>query len=873
MKRRRIRIGSNGTREGTKGRRANVGTGLSVGRWIRAVVGGILVMGVFMYLGAAIVLQAVLDAEDVGRWVAPRASAALNRPVSVEGASLSLFPLPGFNTHGLTVGNLPGFQGPPLAQVGRVRLQVALLPLLTGTVRVTRIDIHEPILHLAVDAEGRSNYGDLVPESRDAPEGSPEAPFSVEIREVRMSGGQVTVLHQPQGERLTVFGLSGTTELRPAGQEGGWRLTTTADTDSLLIRRPALGERDVRTVGPSVRMEAVSDSLFHRVHVARGQVSFADAAVAFTGQVDSLRNTSRWVDAHLVADSLATWDVLAVFPESLRGWLPSDAQGHLSLDLTVRGNLDPEQRPAAEGTVALDRVGLSEGGVSLVQNLTGEMEILEDRAEIASFAGAFLGGSFTVEGEARNGDPHMTLQVDAHPVLGNLQALGMLPPDVGLSGNADIDVAISRSAAVEDGLHVDGRITAVGVRAEHPELHESIYVPRAELSLRETQASWADVTLLLGEDPISTSGTVRALASLLNPSDEKLPEMEVEVHAPRLRLDRILRPGGGSSRPTYSQIAFAHVGGRRLIGQAPAELARARGLSRPGSLPVIGAMELQLDTLEYGVYHLEQVSGRVELARESLTVDDLEMGVWGGTVWIGLTLGLGPDAEEPFRLVLEAEGVEGPAFASALTPLGQTVQGTLYLDLDVSGTTDSLLLPSTGSLEGSGRLLVRNGGLDTNPLTATVADFLEQDAWEGPEFTAWVAPFEIRDGAFHLRDSALESDLGQMRATGSIDLAGRVDLGLSLSIPADELASISLRRTGMSSAVVSRLREAGSPLQLGLRLGGSVLQPTLEPDGRFASTAMSTPAARGIREAPRASRADSVPRPRRSNAPGGPPGM
>lgn len=48
-------------------------------------------------------------------------------------------------------------------------------------------------------------------------------------------------------------------------------------------------------------------------------------------------------------------------------------------------------------------------------------------------------------------------------------------------------------------------------------------------------------------------------------------------------------------------------------------------------------------------------------------------------------------------------------------------------------------------------------------------------------YTASVAPFEVRDGLFDLRYSELDRQLGQVRATGSIDLAGRADLGLSLS--------------------------------------------------------------------------------------------
>jgi hypothetical protein len=53
---------------------------------------------------------------------------------------------------------------------------------------------------------------------------------------------------------------------------------------------------------------------------------------------------------------------------------------------------------------------------------------------------------------------------------------------------------------------------------------------------------------------------------------------------------------------------------------------------------------------------------------------------------------------------------------------------------------------------------------------------------------------------------------------------------MALSIPAERLGDISLRRTGIGQGVLDQLRTAGATLDLGLRLSGWLQAPTLEPD-------------------------------------------
>ncbi|NIP60249.1 MAG: AsmA family protein, partial [Gemmatimonadetes bacterium] len=161
--------------------------------WAKVAVGAVVAVAL-AYLAGALIFRALLDPETMARWIEPRAEAALNRDVELEGVQLTFFPGLGAEVTGLQVNNLPDFEGPPLARVERLRMQVALLPLLRRRVQVDEVRIEGPVLHLITAPDGRTNYGDLVPAGEEAPEET-EAPagppVTLAVRSFDLSGGRL----------------------------------------------------------------------------------------------------------------------------------------------------------------------------------------------------------------------------------------------------------------------------------------------------------------------------------------------------------------------------------------------------------------------------------------------------------------------------------------------------------------------------------------------------------------------------------------------------------------------------------------------------------------------------------------------------------
>ena len=821
MKRRRIAIGS-----------AEAYTGASSGasrphRGLRITLGTILALAVLGYAGGALALHLLLDADEVSAWLGARASAALNRQVTVEAASVSLFPRPRVDVSNVAIANLSGFEGPPLARIERVRFGISFLPLFNGRVNVRSVLLEGPEIHLATDAEGTTNFGDLVPQG--APDTQPSRlPVSLGIQSVEVAAGRLSLMDVPARRSTTFFGIAGAADLS-AGPEGSWRTVLVGGSDSLTWRSPSLGDRLFHGAGSRVDLVADLDRSFDWMRVVSGTVAVGGARGALEGRIDSIGSATRAVNLRLVGDDLEAAQVLAALPREMRAALPADATGRVSFDVRLNGYAGPDMRPRRSGRIELTGLGVRQNGSALMDGVSGKVAIRGDTLVLDSISGSLLGGPFTLDGHVRREDRGFALRTAAHPDFDVLDRLGLVPEGTSLSGDVAVEIALTGSGEAPEDVRVDGTATLAGLQVDHSRLGVPIYVPSGDLTLEGNDISFTDMTVLVGQDRMTVSGRARRPIALMLPISRGRTELEATLRGTRLDLDQVLPWTPDEPGESYAHIAFAHLGDRRLGGRPPQAVARDHGFSRPSSLPMAGRIDLAIDTVEYRRYAMEDVTGRVLLAGDLLGVTDASMRLWGGRVSGALVLSLGED-QQPFSLSLAVDSARGADFLAAMSPIDRAVDGTLMLDLEASGTTDAGLLPARDATRGSGRLTVRDGSFAINPLTGSLADFLAMAAWTRPSFEVWTLPFDLAEGSLRVSGAELATELGRIRASGTIALSGALDLAYGVTIPPERLGDLSLRRTGVSSSVVQGLQRSGDGLSLGFRVGGRVAAPLLEPD-------------------------------------------
>ncbi len=800
-----------------------------VGVWAGAVLGTLVVL----YAGLAILFQLLLDPGTVSRWIEPRAEAVLNRDVELGGARPTVFPFLGIDLTDLEVGNLPAFEGPPLARVERVRLRVALLPLLTRTIRVDQVRVDGLRIHLGVDGDGTSNFGDLVPESEERPPGE-DAPLALAIRELRIVDGRMEYVSEPDSTRVALEGMEATASLGRRADDH-WSAELGATSSALGLEHPMLGAGTTTLAGPSLRTRGAVDAGGGWLEVGEGELRVGEASFRLTGRIDDLGEEIRQVDLRLLGEGLAVERLAEALPDSLRDRLPGAVSGSLRLDLTATGPAGPDQRPTLGGEADFSDVSLGgEGGEALARGLSGRVLLRKDTLRTEQITGTVLGGPFSLRAVmVRDSQLPVAGYVEARPDLSRLARLRDLGDSVALAGHAEVGVSLAGALRRPADLALDGRVRLSGVEVEHPRLGVRAGVPDAALELAGRTVRWSEMEVELGPDRLRTTGRLDDPLAFLADDGARVPFVEAEVRSARLDLDRIVPPRGDPEM-TYGRIVFAHLGGRSLDGGSAEDVATREGLFRPAPLPLRARIDLEADTLISAPYRLSDVALTLEAGPEMIAVPDASFGLFGGQVGASFHVALGEAPTQPFRLTMEAAGTRAADFLSATSPLRRLVNGTLGLELTADGALDGLMLPVAGTLVGSGLFRILEGGLRENPVTSVLAESLSLPGLAAPGFREWGSPFRLDGSRLLLEEGRFGTELGELGFAGAVGLDGALDLGVQLSASGSRLDSLALRRSGLASAVAGRLGGA-SVVRVGLRLGGTVFDPTVRPDVSLAT--------------------------------------
>lgn len=142
-------------------------------KYLLFLLGGIVALVVV----ATVSFLLLFDANDFRDRIAEETRRATGRELVIEGdLDVTLFPWLAVSVGSTRLGNAPGFGDEPFASFEAARLSVRLLPLLLRReISVGTAELDALRLNLAVAANGRSNWDDLLEAGEAAPEGDEAA--------------------------------------------------------------------------------------------------------------------------------------------------------------------------------------------------------------------------------------------------------------------------------------------------------------------------------------------------------------------------------------------------------------------------------------------------------------------------------------------------------------------------------------------------------------------------------------------------------------------------------------------------------------------------------------------------------------------------
>lgn len=120
-----------------------------------------LIVGVLLVLlvGAIVALPFVVPAETIKSQLTAQVEGATGRKLAVDGdLDLSVFPNLAVDMADVRFAGAAGSEVADMVSLKELKVQLKLLPLLSGSVEVDQFVLVEPVIHLEVDAQGKPNW-------------------------------------------------------------------------------------------------------------------------------------------------------------------------------------------------------------------------------------------------------------------------------------------------------------------------------------------------------------------------------------------------------------------------------------------------------------------------------------------------------------------------------------------------------------------------------------------------------------------------------------------------------------------------------------------------------------------------------------------
>ncbi|MGH7740478.1 MAG: AsmA-like C-terminal region-containing protein [Candidatus Eiseniibacteriota bacterium] len=765
----------------------------------RAPRGWLIAAGVVAALGvlAWVALQVWLPPARVLAIARQQLAASLHREVSLDGASVSIWPPVRARLRGLSIGEPGGLKQGAALKLESLDLDLDPLALLVRRIVLRRVTLVHPRLHLVLLAAGGTNFDSQPPAAGGAPPGAAAMPFDIAIQSLRIQNGEL-LMDDVRASRRTALDLDMRVSLSLAGGSriatlGSTRLSGFASGPLTATRRADLDQR-LASLTLEIEHRGTFDAAHQRLALERLAIRLGSAEIAFRGVIDGvggpqplarLEAHTDGLDFGALIDAAAAADLPA-----LRGLTGS---GRVSFDLTVNGAISPGRLPEIAGQVTVRDAAFRYPKAPVgVRDLSFDARLSPDSLNLtnltARLADQPLHGSLRL---AHFQDPavefHLTGAMD-------LAAIGPLiaPASTSLGGRATLDVSGSGRVRAPGEFALAGNATLEEVRVASPQLPQPMQHVSGTVEFANTHAAVHALRGAAGRSSFTLEASVeRPMALSAKPGGAAPAQVNFTLDSPYLDLDELLPPTPG-----------------------PTLLPNAAGSGR-----------VRIGRLRHQQLDVENVDARVTFDPTTFTVSQFALEGYGGRVGGNAKFDLRDPAHPGFAVGARVDSVQADALLSAWTPAKGLMRGALNTTLDLSGTgTQPQELAR--SLTAVGLAAMSSGELGPTPALAAIAKLTGVPAFEKMSFRDLHLPFEVRDGKLTTRDVTIHSQTGDWTASGKVGFDGALDYTVGAMIPADQVAK--LGEGGMRA--IGALADKSGRLHLKFRVGGTARNPSVGID-------------------------------------------
>jgi hypothetical protein len=268
------------------------------------------------------------------------------------------------------------------------------------------------------------------------------------------------------------------------------------------------------------------------------------------------------------------------------------------------------------------------------------------------------------------------------------------------------------------------------------------------------------------------------------------------------------------------------------------------GTTTSGPFLVPADLDLTLNakagSVQYDKATYSNINGTLQLADEKLSLKNIQAEALEGTLLFNGTYSTKVNKQHPdisFSYDIKNIDIQKAFFAyntiEKLMPIGRFLDGKLNSQLTISGELNKDMMPDISSLTGKGNLLLLEGVLNKFAPLEKIASTLEIKELQAISVKDIKAFFEFAKGKvlvkpFTLKVKDIEMEIGGMH---SIDQT--IDYFVQMKVPRKYLGS---QGNNLLNGLAEKANSSGIPVKLGdmvnlsLKLGGSITNPTIKTD-------------------------------------------
>jgi AsmA protein len=516
---------------------------------------------VALLLIVAVSLPLFLNADSFRTKIESTLTQSLGRKVTIGKLNLSVWS-GGLVAENTSIADDPIFSNQPFIQADSVTIKVELLPLIFSKELVIRgFEMDSPKIQLLRAANGTWNYSTIGANSQQASQSAEtkQAFPNLTVGEVEIKGGRITVGGPGAAGASTTNRMYDKVDLnlKDFAFTKEFPFTVSADL-------PAGGTLSLKgTAGPINQKDASATPFSGHLegkHLDPLAAGFVDASDGISGTIDSLILDATWNGTQMHVGKLLvdTPKLTIVSNNAPKKPKAANAEGSSMLD-----NLSVDDAQVKNGTITLAATGQI-GSKAVYSQVNAQITKATTKSSSPFTASAILpgGGSLSATGTAGpfNQQNNAGTPLDAQVTLKHfaIGSAGVLPPDAGIDGVADLQAKIQSNGQT---LNANGTVQVAGIKLAKDGVPSSKPVQLQFTIVQNEQAMSGTVqqaVLTVGRAVVNLSGTYQTngptTALNLKIVGNSMPIDELEAFLPALgvHLPQGSRLQGGTLTTTLA---------------------------------------------------------------------------------------------------------------------------------------------------------------------------------------------------------------------------------------------------------------------------------------------------------------------------------